>query len=40
MEQVVIADDLTGANAVSALLRKKGINAVTWLGNMEELPCD
>lgn len=40
MEQVVIADDLTGANAVSALLRKNGINAVTWLGNMEELPCD
>lgn len=39
MEHIVIADDLTGANAVSVLLRKYGINAVTWLEDNADLPC-
>lgn len=39
VKHIVIADDLTGANAVSILLKKRGIKAVTWLGKEEEVPC-
>lgn len=39
MKRIVIADDLTGANAVSVLLKKNGVDVITWIGKMEGMPC-
>lgn len=36
MKHVVIADDLTGANATGVLLKKEGLEAVTFLGRFPD----
>lgn len=36
MRHVVIADDLTGANATGVLLKKEGLEAVTFMGGRRE----